>query len=190
MFQKILVGGLAALLAGAWWRSQRPGVMTEERDRIYRNCIAGKVPTDRMREIADAFEKERCFPQAKFLRQRIELRELPQEQKELRAAVFRKAMGSTNKAAVLRVAAAYESQAATIAASKLRKYASGLPDPEIPQPIITPPPAAPIPTEPKFDDPPSSSPEMPHQSPEVPPAETMHRATVTNGAGHVVATAN
>lgn len=130
-----------ALGGVAFVRAKRPGVMTAERDRVYRAAIGGSLKTpEKLRALADLFEKERLYPQAQLLRQRAALRELPDDIKKQRRLVFRRAMRSTNKAAVFAVADAYDKEGCTTACEKLRAYASGLPDVAPSAPPITPPP--------------------------------------------------
>lgn len=118
-----------ALTGIAVYRAQRPGAMTPERDRLYRQALNGHIrDSAELRRIADQFQGWRLFPQAQLLRQRADLRDLPPEAKAHRRAIFRKGMNSKNKLAVLKLADAFDSQGATIAADRLRKYASGLPD--------------------------------------------------------------
>ncbi len=138
-----VAGGL--LLTAALVRSQRPGEMNEERDRIYRECLSGRVPVEKMRELARAFEKARCFPQARMLRLRVELEELPEEIKEVRRLTFLKALASQNVESVLRVARAFEDCGATSSAAKLRRHAEKIPRPLEPAPVVTPEPSAPPP---------------------------------------------
>lgn len=128
----------------AFWNSRRPGEMNETRDRAYVECLSGRVPVEKMRELANAFEKARCYPQARMLRLRINLEELPAEKKDERRAIFQRAMESKNHAAVLRVAQAFEQEGATTSASRLRAHAERLAKAltEAP-PIVTPPPAEP-----------------------------------------------
>lgn len=142
-------------------KARRPGVMTKERDAAYRRCISGQVKDpDELDRYANAFEKARLFPQALLIRQRAALRRLPDDVKAKRREIFRKAMRSKNKLAVIRCADAFESQGATTAAYRLRQYASGLPDvgpdgrPMVdPGPIVTPPPEAPDQPAPESDEP-------------------------------------
>jgi hypothetical protein len=138
---------LGAIGVAALWNAKRPGFMDEERDRIYRECLTGRVPVDRMRDIARALEKARCFPQAKMLRLRIGLKELPPEEQEQRRAFFEKGMVSKNKDAILRLAEAFENEGATTSAAKLRRHAEQLPRPDEVQPIVTPPPTPETPEE-------------------------------------------
>jgi len=120
----------AGLVLLAIRKARRPfGVMTKERDRIYRAAIGGALKDPEiLRQLADKFEKERLFPQAALLRQRADLRELPPEIKKARNHTFRKAMRSKKKAAILQLADAYDQQGCTSACEKLRAYAAGLPD--------------------------------------------------------------
>ncbi len=145
MFIPIQITTIVLGLAGvAWWRSKRPGVMTTERDRIYRAAIGGSLKDPHaLRKLADAFEKEKLYPQALLLRQRAALRELPDDVKAKRRLVWRQAMRSKNKLAVLRLADAYEKEGCTTACARLRAYASGLPEMGMtpaPEPVVTPPP--------------------------------------------------
>ncbi len=131
---------IGTLVTAAILRSRRAGEMTAERDRIYRECLSGRVTVEQMRSIASAFERARCFPQARMLRLRIGLEELPEEIKEVRKETFRRCMASTNRDGILRVADAYEREGATSSAAKLRAHAERLPKPDEIQPIVTPPP--------------------------------------------------
>lgn len=100
--------------------------MTEERDRIYRKCLSGSVPVEQMRELARAFEKARCFPQARMLRLRIDLEELPEEIKAIRQETFQRAMASRKIPGILKVAQAFEDYGATSSAAKLRRHAEAV----------------------------------------------------------------
>jgi hypothetical protein len=135
---------LGALGLGALWKSRRPGEMNEERDRLYRECLSGGVPLERMKSLAQAFEKARCFPQAKMLYKRIALEELPPEVRESREKIFYRALASSNGPAILRVAQAFDDQGATRSALRLRRHAAQL-NPIISQPVVTPPPTPPAP---------------------------------------------
>jgi hypothetical protein len=122
----VFVGCLTGI---AVFRAKRPGVMTPERDKLYRRCLSGNIrDSGELRRIADDFQKARLFPQAQLLRQRADLRDLPPEIKARRRATFRKGMASKNKLAVLKLADAFDGQGCTTAAHKLRLYGSGLPD--------------------------------------------------------------
>ena len=132
---------LGGALAAALWNSRRPGEMNETRDRAYVECLSGRVPVEKMRELAAAFEKARCYPQAKMLRLRIALEDLPPETKALRREQFAKGMASKKPDAVLRLASAFEAEGATTSAAKLRKHAEQLVKALTEaQPIVTPPP--------------------------------------------------
>lgn len=175
---------LGCLTTIAVMRAQRPGAMTPERDKLYRQCLNGQVrDTAQLREIADQFQKWRLFPQAQLLRQRADLRDLPAEEKVKRRAIFRKGMNSKNKHAVLRLADAFDSQGASSAAHKLRLYASGLPDLDgrsfDEAPVITPEPETG--GKEKRDTEPAPPEEKPIHTP-VPPAEDPAPASATSSA--------
>jgi len=131
---------LGGLIAGAVWNSQRPGVMTEERDEAYRKCLEGHLSPEKMRKLVKILEKARCYPQAAMVMKRIALAELPDDVKEERRQIYLKAKSSKNKAGVLRVARLFEEYGSTSSAERLRRHAARLPDPMNPPPIVTPPP--------------------------------------------------
>jgi|SRR5262245_2959780 len=102
--------------------------MTPEHTKIYNAAINGALKDpNKLRQLSDVFAGEGYIPQARLLRQRAQLRELSPAIKAARQSVFRRAMNSRNKTAVLHVAEAFERQGATGAAKKLREYGSGLP---------------------------------------------------------------
>lgn len=108
-------------------RTKNP-VMTPEREKVYNAAINGALKDpEKLRALSDVFAGEGYIPQAKLLRQRAKLRELPQTVQVARRNVFRRALASKNKTAVLHVAQAYETEGCTGAAKRLRDYASGLP---------------------------------------------------------------
>ena len=117
----IVLGGAAGVKTS---RSSKGG-FTSRRKEIF-DAAYKCNDTYKMRTVADAFDKVNLPLQAKLLRQRASLRDQPKEVKDKRKAIFRKAMSSKNKIAVLKVAEAFESIGAIGAAAELRKYASGL----------------------------------------------------------------
>lgn len=134
MMIPIAIPTVIVVLTGvAYWKSRPAPVMSAEHEKIYKAAINGSLKDPRkLRALSDAFAGEGFVSQAKLLRQRAALRELPDPIKRQRRQIFRNAMKSTNKAAVLHLAKAYEKQGCTTAALRLREYASGLTNPPHP----------------------------------------------------------
>lgn len=111
----------------AIYRRTKPGVMTPERKKIYLAALKTLKKPDQLRKLAEGFRKEGLRAEAELLEKRAALRELPAETQQARRAVFRKAIQSKNKNAVLNVAAAFMADGATGAGAALKKYAESLP---------------------------------------------------------------
>ena len=122
----VAVGTLA--VANYIRRPKDYGTMTAERTSLFNAAISGALKDpDKLDTLATAFEGQGLFEQAKLLRQRAKLRRLPEDTQKARRDVFRKAMLSKNKQAILTLAAAYDAEGCTGAAMRLREKASGLP---------------------------------------------------------------
>lgn len=107
------------------------GVMTEERKGVYNAILAGSLKdADKIDEMATNFDLQGLKAEAKLLRQRAALRRLPDETKNARKEVFRKMLECKDKAALLHMSIAYDTEGCTGAAARLRELASGLPDAE------------------------------------------------------------
>lgn len=116
------------LLTGVAYLKRRPQAeMTEEQTKIYKAALSGALKDPvKLRKLADAFASQGFMPQARLLRQRAALRELPEATKVKRRQCFRDALKSKNRTGVLKLADAYEKEGCTSAAARLRDYASGL----------------------------------------------------------------
>ncbi len=140
MFGTVIPVAIVLLGVGGYAKMKKNrGEMTPERLKIFNAAISGalKDPAS-LDKLASAFSGEGLHEQAKILRQRASLKRLPQHIKEARADVWRRAIKSTNKKAVLQVAAAYDREGCTSAAMRLREIASGILDviPEPEEPVI------------------------------------------------------
>jgi cobalamin biosynthesis protein CobT len=115
---------------GAYFRRDKQrGIMTPERTKIFNAAISGGMADpDNLDKLAKSFEEQGLAEQAALLRQRASLKRLPNEVKLARRAIWRKAIKSKNRAAILRLAMAYDGEGCTSAAMRLKEIASGLPD--------------------------------------------------------------
>lgn len=118
----IALAGTAFLMS----RKKTGAALTPEREMLFTKAVNTEKDPVKLRALAGQFRSDGLNAQADFLEKRAKLRELPDEVKAQRKAVFKQAMSSTNKEAVLKLADAYEKEAATGAAEALRKYAKGL----------------------------------------------------------------
>ncbi len=126
----LLLGGLAYRKAAKKDTTAKIGEdsngLSPERSILYQTALRKVEDPAKLRSFAAEFRSQGLEPQAIMLEKRANLRALPQETKRARRDVFRRAMKSTNKTAILTVADAYEREGATSAADALRAYAEGL----------------------------------------------------------------
>ena len=97
-----------------------------ERQVIYETALNTCKDPAKLRALAETYRSEGLTAEADMLCKRAALQELPQEVKDARKEVYRKAMESTNVNGILALARAYDEEGATGAAQNLRKYAAGL----------------------------------------------------------------
>ena len=97
-----------------------------ERAIIYDTAINTCKDSNKLRTLADVFEKVGSNPEATMLRKRAALIDAPSDLKQARRGALAKGLASSNKQGVLNLALAYEEIGATSAASKLREHASTL----------------------------------------------------------------
>lgn len=107
-------------------RKPAPQGMTAQRRKIYEAALCTMKDPAALRKLADAFESEDCLAEARILRQRANLRELPLEIKAQRRAIFSRAINSSNVEGILKVASAFAGEGATGAAQNLRRHAASL----------------------------------------------------------------
>jgi len=130
---------IGALGIGAWWAKKRRdtqatihgeggyGVLTPERQAAYEVAMNEAKDADKIDDLANEFDKAGLKDQAMLLHKRAKLRRLPKEVKEQRRAIYKKALQSTNKQAVLDVAKSFQMEGCAGTAKKLYEYAQGLP---------------------------------------------------------------
>lgn len=97
------------------------GVLTPSRDERYRNAMEYCHQPDMLLEESKLFNEYGLKAQAKMLQRRAEWRARSPEVKKAHEEVFQKALKSTNIAAILQVAEAFEGWTATKKATELRE---------------------------------------------------------------------
>ena len=124
IFPLVLAGttGIAAIVQYV----RRPKI-TPERRQLYFTALQKEKDPERLEALAEQFRSYGMLKEAELLAKRANLRRLPDDVKAQRKEIFRKAMRSTNRNAILEVAECFEKDGATGAAFNLRKYASELP---------------------------------------------------------------
>jgi hypothetical protein len=153
MMMEAVLLGLGVLV---WKKLGQGHEWTAEHEEMYQNALEhlkGEAGVAKLREIANACEKNGHHAKAFALRKRAELRSAPAAVKVQRHEAYLKGMQSENIAGILKLAAALESISATGAAKNLRDRADALqakkdgliPDPPEPpvQARVEPEPAAP-----------------------------------------------
>jgi hypothetical protein len=124
----VLTGGSAYAVSKRKKRTSTiAGGMTSDRQRLFVTLLQHQREPKNLRKMADKFEGEGLEEQATKLRKFAAICELPKEKKDERRAIFRKAMSSTNREAIMAAAQAYDNDGCIGAAAALRKYANGLP---------------------------------------------------------------
>lgn len=103
-----------------------PPHVQANRDSIFDTAINSVKDAGKLRELSAAFRSQGMDIQANMLEARAKLAEASPEVKAQRREVYRKAMESRDRNAVLGVATAFDNMGATGAANSLRTYADGL----------------------------------------------------------------
>jgi hypothetical protein len=107
-----------------------PSVIAQ-RQMVYETALNTVKDPAKLRSLSAAYREQGLIAEADMLMKRAALQDLPEETKEARREVFRKAMASTNVPAILALANAYDGEGCTGAAQNLRKYAAGLATAEV-----------------------------------------------------------
>jgi hypothetical protein len=125
----LALGSLTGI--SAWLQSRRTteiaGTLTPEREKLHEALLLHQRDPKKLRKMAAKFDEQNLSDKAQQLRNLAAVYELPKEEKDARREIFRKAITSKNRDAVLRVAAQYETDGCIGASAKLRRYAAGLP---------------------------------------------------------------
>ena len=112
-----------AMVILAWRNASQKGQWTPERREMYEAALKELKDPDKLRKLAEHFDKWGFPIEGNVLRRRADLRATSPAVKEQRKAVFEKAMASTNVEAILRIADMFESYTATGSAARLREHA-------------------------------------------------------------------
>lgn len=120
----VAVGCLVTV--AAFVQHKRRPKMTPERLEIYQAALKTLKDPDKLDVLSREFIKNGLIREGELLGKRANLRRLPPEVKAQRRIIFKEAIKSKNKSAVLSVAAAFENEGCTGAAVNLRRYAAEL----------------------------------------------------------------
>lgn len=112
--------GIAAWLAFKDNARKDYGVLTPERDEIYRNAMEHCHEADRLVNLAKEFKGMGLKAQASMLEKRAKWRSRTPEQKKQHDEIYARAMASTNVKGIIDVANAFEGWTATVKAKQLR----------------------------------------------------------------------
>lgn len=121
------IGICVLVTTAAVIKKKRQPKMNEEQEKIYYAALRTQKNPDSLRELAKAYEKVGLVREGELLRKRAAMQEWPPEKKKERRDIYRKAIRSKNKSAVMQIADLFEADGQTGAAYNLRVYASNLP---------------------------------------------------------------
>jgi hypothetical protein len=122
----VIVLALASYSQSRRQEKRRIEAMTPERKAIYEAALLSLKDPEKLRELAAVFEGEHLEDEAKVLRKRAHIRELPADIQAQRRDAFRMGMSCTDPKKVREFADAFSSEACFSAATNLRLYESGL----------------------------------------------------------------
>jgi len=127
MFDPLTIGiGAALWMAFRNQGASQFGVLTPEREEVYRNALEFLHDPLKLEELANNYQKEGLKVQAAMLRKRAEWRGRSETLRGQHESIFQKAMESSNIHAIMGVAEAFEKMTATAKAKLLRERAKTL----------------------------------------------------------------
>ena len=120
--------GVSGLGGVAYYRKKvlKKGILTPDRKKAFDLAMTKVTDAAKLNKLSAIFKKEGLHAEAKMLQLRAKLRSLPAVIRQGRQDIYRKALASKDPQTILKVAAAFEKEGATAAATELRNYASGL----------------------------------------------------------------
>jgi hypothetical protein len=122
----VIGGTVGGAIAHAAPRIQPRAEMTLKLRLLFEKAMTSTNDPGELRQLAAAFEREGYRVQARLLRARAELRELPEEEKELRRKAIARAMASDNVDAIEEMAAIFQDCCALDAAKALHLHAAAV----------------------------------------------------------------
>ena len=125
MILPIVIGSVLVLGVAKAVKDRR-GVLTPEREKTFKAAMESIAEPEKLRTLADAYEKVGLPEYADMLRKRASLRTLPKEVKDEYKQAVQTALSSTDKDAVANFVAALEQRGMTGNAAKVREYLAGL----------------------------------------------------------------
>lgn len=115
--------GLACWMAFRKQSDTQFGVLTPEREEVFRNAMQYLQDPVRMQRLSDEFMKAGLKAQAYWLKKRAEWRARPPHVRAQHEMIFAQAMASENIEGIMKVANAFAGMTATIKADQLRQHA-------------------------------------------------------------------
>jgi hypothetical protein len=117
----IIISGVGYL-----WHKKKAHGMTPERKKIYEEAMRSLQDPEKLRALAVQYQAFGLPDEATDLRNRANLRALPNDQKKARRDAFTKSMASNDPEKMEQAAAIFHSQGATSNAAALRKKAAAV----------------------------------------------------------------
>jgi len=118
--------GIALWLGFRKQQNTQFGVLTPEREEVYRNALEFLTDPMKLNELAEHYQREGLKVQAAMLKKRAEWRGRSTPVKAQHEHIFNQAMQSENVHAILACAEAFEKMTATVKAKQLRDRAKAL----------------------------------------------------------------
>lgn len=118
--------GIALWLGFRKQQNTQFGVLTPQREEVYRNALEFLQDPMKLNELAEHYQQEGLKVQAAMLRKRAEWRGRSTSTKAQHEHIFTQAMQSINVHAILACAEAFEKMTATVKAQQLRDRAKAL----------------------------------------------------------------
>lgn len=123
----LIEGTVGLLLIMAYRRANsKEENPTKEEEAMFLNAMEHLTVPEKLRKLAEAFDKKGYKVRAELLRKRADLRGASPEVKAQRKAILEKALKSKDFVTIEKIARKFESLTATGAAKKLREHAKKL----------------------------------------------------------------
>ena len=110
----------------AWHRAKGRKKLTEERKAEFINALQNEKESSKVRDLADKFDKEGLRAEAKELRKRADVIDLPAETKQKYRDAYKAGLSAKDPKTVLNLASALFKKGFYNSAKNLKDYAAGL----------------------------------------------------------------